>query len=508
MAHRRRAHRNSLSRHSNHSRCSASRQSDTRTAYLTDEEDLEDYTSGGYHPVKVGDSYNNGRYTILRKLGWGHFSTVWLAKDHKGVRHVAMKVVKSAPHYTETALDEIKLLEKVSSANINAPGRSYVVELLDHFQHTGPNGTHVCMVFEVLGENLLGLIKRYQHRGIPVRMVKEITKQVLLGLDYLHRECGIIHTDLKPENVLICIQDVEEFLQQEYKGEESRHLSTPKSSRRPLIASQPISSPSVSKSRTSSSHGIHHESSNDNRNRDRNQRALTENGRNQTNSMLDHTINDNSICERSPRDATPLRNRHHTPGEEEPVIRVKIADLGNACWLDRHFTNDIQTRQYRSPEVILGAAWNASADIWSMACMVFELLTGDFLFDPKSGPRFSKDDDHLAQIIELLGEIPSEILSSGKHVNEYFNRRGELRNIHRLHYWPLHSVLHEKYLVSRSESEQLSSFLLPMLDLHPNRRVSAGDIVKHDWLSSHSRERSSRPSHRSSRSRHSSSRSP
>ncbi len=65
------------------------------------------------------------------------------------------------------------------------------------------------MVFEVLGENLLGLIKRYQHRGVPQHIVKQITKQVLLGLDYLHTECRIIHTDLKPENVLICIEDVE-----------------------------------------------------------------------------------------------------------------------------------------------------------------------------------------------------------------------------------------------------------------------------------------------------------
>lgn len=54
----------------------------------------------------------------------------------------------------------------------------------------------------------------------------------------------------------------------------------------------------------------------------------------------------------------------------EGIISVKIADLGNACWVGHHFTNDIQTRQYRSPEVILGAKWGASTDIWSMACMV------------------------------------------------------------------------------------------------------------------------------------------
>ncbi len=124
-------------------------------------------------------------------------------------RHVALKVVKSDGHYTETALDEIQLLQKLVDSNPHHAGRRHVVQLLDHFRHTGSNGSHVCMVFEVLGENLLGLIKRYQHRGVPQHIVKQITKQVLLGLDYLHTECRIIHTDLKPENVLICIDDVE-----------------------------------------------------------------------------------------------------------------------------------------------------------------------------------------------------------------------------------------------------------------------------------------------------------
>lgn len=64
-------------------------------------------------------------------------------------------------------------------------------------------------------------------------------------------------------------------------------------------------------------------------------------------------------------------------------IEVKIADLGNACYVDHHFTDDIQTRQYRCPEVILGNKWNDRADCWSMACLTFELLSGDYLFDPR-----------------------------------------------------------------------------------------------------------------------------
>jgi serine/threonine protein kinase len=62
-----------------------------------------------------------------------------------------------------------------------------------------------------------------------------------------------------------------------------------------------------------------------------------------------------------------MRNKSSLSLED---MNVKIADLGNACWVDRHFSRDIQTRQYRSPEVILGAPYDTSADIWSCACLV------------------------------------------------------------------------------------------------------------------------------------------
>lgn len=226
---------------------SESSSGDEATENTADEEDSEDYCKGGYHPVSIGEQYNNGKYTVIRKLGWGHFSTVWLSRDNTTGKHVALKVVRSAAHYTETALDEIKLLNKVVQANIDHPGRQHVVSLLDSFNHKGPNGMHVCMVFEVLGENLLGLIKRWNHRGIPMPLVKQIAKQVLLGLDYLHRECGIIHTDLKPENVLIEIGDVEQIVKQyvkeDGKANKDDHRNGRRRRRTLITGSQPLPSP-------------------------------------------------------------------------------------------------------------------------------------------------------------------------------------------------------------------------------------------------------------------------
>ena len=108
------------------------------------------------------------------------------------------------------------------------------------------------------------------------------------------------------------------------------------------------------------------------------------------------------------------------PKIDENVL-VKICDMGNGCWTHHHFTPEIQTRQYRSPEVIIGADYDTSADVWSFACTIFEMVTGDFLFEPRKGNNYDKDDDHLAQMMELLGRMPKNMALSGKHSKKFFN---------------------------------------------------------------------------------------
>ncbi|CAH2056695.1 unnamed protein product [Thlaspi arvense] len=78
-----------------------------------------------------------------------------------------------------------------------------VVKLLDHFEHPGPNGQHLCMVFDCLGDNLRTLMDSFDGRGLPIQIVKEICFHSLVGLDYLRRQLSIIHTDLKPENIVL-----------------------------------------------------------------------------------------------------------------------------------------------------------------------------------------------------------------------------------------------------------------------------------------------------------------
>ncbi|KAJ7621377.1 kinase-like domain-containing protein [Roridomyces roridus] len=523
-----------------------------------EEEDWQDYKLGGYHPVSIGDSFSDNRYVVVRKLGWGHFSTVWLARDELMQRHVALKVVKSAPRYTETAVDEIKLLQRlVQSADPTKPsshsGRSHVISFLDHFRHKGPNGTHVCMVFEVLGENLLGLVKRHQNKGVPMPLVKQIAKQVLLGLDYMHRCCEVIHTDLKPENVLIYIPEVESVIQSELQLSASaradpQHAPThhkitgvPASGGRGanqtpgprhlginvnvnITGSQPLSSSPtgsyVSLSALSSGSIGRAKAVGDKWGLGMLKISEDDGGAaSKSKEGGDLGMSSLTLSKSAPADMTPVHGptppppplgldvprSDHRPVEGEEgwveevvdadldyeMIMVKIADLGNATWTNHHFTNDIQTRQYRCPEVIIGSTtWGTSTDIWSLACVLFELMTGgDYLFDPAPAPkgangvpRYTKDDDHLAQIIELLGELPPHVLKSGRWTSDFFSPEGKLIHIQNLRPWPLAAVLHDKYLVPQEEAEAIAAFFLPMLHLDPDKRVSAGELVKHEWL--------------------------
>ncbi|XP_046840761.1 SRSF protein kinase 3-like [Xenia sp. Carnegie-2017] len=571
-----------------------------------EQEDVGDYKRGGYHPVKLGDLFNN-RYSIIRKLGWGHFSTVWLAWDLRNKCYAALKIVKSASHYTETALDEKKLLDKVHRTDPTHAGHRHVVQMLDDFKITGVHGTHICMVFEVLGHNLLKSIIQSNYTGLPIRQVKSIIKQTLLGLDYLHSKCGIIHTDIKPENILYCINNKEiqklaydakmaslngnlssdivatapqHIILEQQKSVEKLTKNQKKKLKKRLKKQQQkyqleqdkldktIDEEAATRSRSSNDDT---ELGNERNNVSNAECAFEIKPTVNNNEQTSEDGNVNGICDKENENIVTTKtdaeiSTQITCGGNERVVAeakaanvddeqmqwsngesvnnekerkfceeqlmetssskvccgdvgvnetmenvekldvsegdgnesevmdtvinaendvksVKIADLGNACWVDHHFTDEIQTRQYRSIEVLVGSSYGPPADIWSTACMAFELLTGDYLFEPHSGDSYSRDEDHIAHIMELLGKIPKNIALGGKYSCDMFNRKGILRNITELRPWPLESVLVEKYEWNEKDAGQLASFLLPMLDYVQNNRATAAECLQHPWLS-------------------------
>lgn len=91
---------------------------------------------------------------------------------------MAVKVVKSAKSFMETAVDEIKLLKWAKNSDPLDPHRNRVVLLLDDFCVKSINGTHICMVFEVLGMSLLQMIVQSGYQGIALPTVRSIVRQV------------------------------------------------------------------------------------------------------------------------------------------------------------------------------------------------------------------------------------------------------------------------------------------------------------------------------------------
>ncbi|KAK7346275.1 hypothetical protein VNO80_20790 [Phaseolus coccineus] len=400
-----------------------------------DDEGFDSYRKGGYHAVRVGDQFAGGRFIAQRKLGWGQFSTVWLAYDTSTSAYVALKIQKSAAQFVQAALHEIDVLASISNdVDVNS---KCVVQLIDHFKHAGPNGQHLCMVLEFLGDSLLRLIKYNRYKGLPLNKVREICHCILCGLDYLHREHGIIHTDLKPENVLL--------------------ISTIDPAKDPVRSEL---SPILERPEGNINGGV-------------------------------TSLIEKKLKRRARRAVAKISGRNALGGNEDPKsgrnldgidVRCKVVDFGNACWADKQFAEEIQTRQYRAPEVILQAGYSFSVDMWSFACIAFELATGDMLFTPKVGQGFSEDEDHLALMMELLGKMPRKVATAGAKSKDFFDRHGDLKRIRRLKFWPLSKLLVDRYKFSESDANAFSEFVLPLLDFTPEKRPTAQKCLEHPWL--------------------------
>ncbi|KAL3628041.1 hypothetical protein CASFOL_028143 [Castilleja foliolosa] len=468
--------------------------------YSSEDEGTEDYRRGGYHAVRIGDTFKHGRYVVQSKLGWGHFSTVWLAWDIQKSIYVALKIQKSAQHYSEAAMDEITILKQVAEGD--PEDNKCVVKLLDNFKHSGPNGQHVCMVFEYLGDNLLTVIKYSDYRGVPLHKVKEICFHILMGLDYLHRQLSIIHTDLKPENILLQSM-IDPSKDPTNSGaplilasNKSKIMLTSVASKAGTGSYTCLTRNQKKKIRKKAKRATQKCSGNEaSEEAEPDNEASGPEESNQDDKSNRESVEDQTRAEASNGDGGKDKaNRRVSRAARQKLLdevdlKCKLVDFGNACWTYKQFTSDIQTRQYRCPEVILGSKYSTSADMWSLACICFELATGDVLFDPHSGENYDRDEDHLALMMELLGMMPRKVALGGRYSREFFNRFGDLRHIRRLRFWTLNKVLMEKYEFNEQDANEMADFLLQILDFVPEKRLTAAQCLDHPWIGGGPRQR-------------------
>lgn len=158
------------------------------------------YRPGGYHPIHIGDTFKAGRYTIAHMLGSGAYSTVWLAEDSETETYVALKVLAAdASKWSgnaESVNEELRVLLRLREG-ADEISKDNVVQVIDHFLHTGPNGKHQCIVTELLGPDV-GL----DIDILPWSVGRAIIRQVTYAIRYLHRN-NTVHGGMYLE-LIVC----------------------------------------------------------------------------------------------------------------------------------------------------------------------------------------------------------------------------------------------------------------------------------------------------------------
>ncbi|KAJ0970948.1 hypothetical protein J5N97_018907 [Dioscorea zingiberensis] len=250
------------------------------------------------------NSESKQRYVVKDMLGQGTFGQVakcWVSETNS---FVAVKIIKNQPAYYQQALVEVAILSKLNE--FDPDDKHHIVRIFDYFVFQ----RHLCIAFEMLGNNLFELIKMNHFKGLSLSIVQMFSKQILDALVVM-KDADIIHCDLKPENILI---------------------------------------------------------------------------------------------------STTVK-----------PTKIKVIDFGSACLEGRTVYSYIQSRYYRSPEVLLGYQYTTAIDMWSFGCIVAELFLGLPLFPGAS------EYDLLKRMMETLGAQPPDyLLRKAKNTSKFFKQVGSI----------------------------------------------------------------------------------
>ncbi|XP_052126901.1 serine/threonine-protein kinase minibrain [Frankliniella occidentalis] len=203
--------------------------------------------------------------------------------------------------------------------------------------------------------------------------------------------------------------------------------------------------------------------------------------------------------------STPELNIIHCDLKPENILlcnpkrsAIKIVDFGSSCQLGQRIYQYIQSRFYRSPEVLLGISYDLAIDMWSLGCILVEMHTGEPLF---SG---ANEVDQMNKIVEVLGMPPKHLLDAAHKTRKYFDKLPSdgsyvLRKIRdgKKYKLPGTRRLHDLLGVdswgpggrrlgepghSNSDYLKFKDLILRMLDYDPKTRVTPYYALQHNFF--------------------------
>ncbi|QDS73817.1 hypothetical protein FKW77_006137 [Venturia effusa] len=412
----------------------------------------EAYVKGAFYPMHVGDVIQD-RYLVLQKLGYGVTATVWLVRDvHKG-RYFALKVLSSECYGAAIDIIEVEALERFKADNSNHSGRKFVSDLVHHFSLPSPvgRGFHVCLVFELMAETIQTFAAKYGG-SIPPWLMKRFTKQMLLALDYAHKT-GVVHTDIKADNIMVQLPN-ESIVDERYMGSDE---PTDQSSCDDESELKFLHWPNSNHDLIRSGYGIDYKT------------------------MLD--------IKTWQYPTKPMKDVYlgSQPKMEEILeLNIAVCDWGCASWDDQDTNEEITPDIYRSPECLIEAPWDCKTDIWTLGCLLIDLLTDHDAFAATDCQGQYNKTQHLHEITSNFGPFPESLLKLGARAITIPNFDWE-GNVSfppspASCLPPLMQCFAELDFEHDQDEYEFCQMLSKMMCVDPEKRSSAEDLLKEPWL--------------------------
>jgi serine/threonine protein kinase len=459
-------------------------------------------------------------YVLLKKIGSGNNASVWMTYRISTKSYYAIKIQDYQCYHD--GCREVAIIKKINKyCNENQNKNIYCVKMLDYFVYAEDDETkYVCSVYDLFAGSIQMVLNEGKHKyGLPIPVVKRIARQLLTALSTMHGELKIIHTDIKPENILfkgmpeyqleiinlftksnfqdkydklcvMCASDQEKF------GQELEFLAMDSVKEICSLDTEIDNDEEfIPDDEDIDDEFIEGEEDDDDYNsEDEDDKSNLYNERKQSvDDIIEHL--DYSDIHDLEKEAeydfvTILNNRPNTTDKKEVIddmyvtnCETALTDFGNSYFFEKRTRNEIQDRRYRAPEVILDLNYGYASDIWSIACVVFELLTGFVLFEPDDFP-LNKDIHHLFLMEKTLGPIPLVMKKTSKRNKFLFDKkRGyHIKNIETFDTAPLEERLVKQFLFSEQDAYDITDFLMCGLQYNPSDRMSAKEMLNHFWL--------------------------
>ncbi|KAF2771101.1 kinase-like protein [Teratosphaeria nubilosa] len=180
------------------------------TAQPIEEQKLPRYRQRHYCPICIGQRLID-RYKMIAKLGFGAYSTVWMARDESANTYASIKVFVQDERADSPVTNELNVLRKLKECPSDHFAASGARLPSEFFQVEGPSGRHHCIASEPKGCSLWDLQDVFPGRRMPHQLVANIVRGLLGCINWLYLDCDLTHTEITSQNVLADLSNDEPF---------------------------------------------------------------------------------------------------------------------------------------------------------------------------------------------------------------------------------------------------------------------------------------------------------